>query len=66
MARDMKRVNFNFPVDFLDRVDEYAERMNINRTSAIIILANTALDNQKVVNTLEDFLKMYKEQTEAL
>ena len=65
MARETKRVNMNYPVDILDRVDEYAEKMSINRTSAIMVLVTQALDAQKNMNTLEELLRMVKEETNA-
>lgn len=45
MARETKRINANIPTDTLSRIDEYAERMSINRTAAILVLVNIALDS---------------------
>lgn len=41
------RINLNMPCNLAYKVDEYARRMNINRTSAICVLLNLALDSQK-------------------
>ena len=41
------RINLNMPCNLAYRVDEYACKMNINRTSAICVLLNLALDSQK-------------------
>ena len=61
MAREVKRININVPLDTLDRLDDYADRMSINRTSAILVLVNQALDAQKGINTLDELLRMVKE-----
>ena len=50
------------PCDLAYRVDEYASKMNINRTSAICVLLNLALDSQKAMSTLEQLLKVYQEE----
>lgn len=39
-----KRININMPVPTLKKIDAYAERMNINRTAAIIVALNTVLE----------------------
>lgn len=56
------RVNINMPVETLKRVDEYAESMTINRTAAIMVLLNMALDSKKAVNDLSELLEMAKAQ----
>ena len=60
MARELKRVNMNIPEDVLARVDEYADRMSINRTAAFIVLVNMALDNQRAMQDLNDFVQIAK------
>lgn len=62
MARELKRLNLNMPVDLVARIDEYAERMCINRSSAINVLCNLALDSQQAVGTMEELLRMVKEE----
>ena len=59
---DTNRINLNMPCDLVHRVDEYASKMNINRTSAICVLLNLALDSQKAMNDLGEFLKLYQEE----
>lgn len=44
------RINLNMPCNLAYRLDEYARKMNINRTSAICVLLNLALDSQKEVS----------------
>lgn len=59
---ETNRINLNMPCDLAYRVDEYASKMNINRTSAICVLLNLALDSQKAMNDLGEFLKLYQEE----
>ena len=49
------------PVDLVERIDEYADRMSINRSSAINVLCNTALDAQQSMNTLEELTRLLRE-----
>lgn len=53
------RINLNMPLNLAYRVDEYAHKMNINRTSAICVLLNLALDSQKAIN---DSLKLHQNE----
>ena len=59
---ETNRINLNMPCDLANRVDEYASKMNINRTSAICVLLNLALDSQKAMSTLEQLLQVYQEE----
>ena len=59
---ETNRINLNMPCDLAYRVDEYASKMNINRTSAICVLLNMALDSQKAMSTLEQLLQVYQEE----
>ncbi len=61
MAREVKRININIPLDTLERIDEYAEKMTISRTAAILVLTNNALDSQRAMNTLDELLIAYRE-----
>ena len=68
MSRELQRLNMNMPVDLIEQVDEYAERMNINRTSAVIVLVSTALEQKNamsVIDTLLDKLGDIEEKAKA-
>ena len=54
----------NISKSLIDRVDEYAMGMNINRTSAISVLLTQALDNQKALNELSELLELYKKEVD--
>lgn len=43
MAKELKRLNMNMPVDLIDQVDQYADKMNVNRSAAINMLLSMAL-----------------------
>ena len=60
MAREVKRININIPIDTLERIDDYADKMTISRTAAILVLTNLALDSQRAMNTLDELMIAYK------
>ena len=55
------RINLNMPIELLTRLDNYATNMNINRTSAICVLINTALESRKAMNDLSKLLELYQQ-----
>ena len=59
MARELKRLNTNMPVELVARIDEYAERMNVNRTAAINMLVSMALEQRKSI--MDELLKKISE-----
>lgn len=63
MAIAKTRINMNLPNETLKRVDDYAEYMNLNRTSAIVVLLNTALDSKKALEDLSSLLELQKVQS---
>lgn len=62
MARELKRLNTNMPVELVSRVDEYADKLSINRSAAINVLVSLALDSQEAVGTLGDVMKVIREE----
>lgn len=60
---EKQRVNLNMPIDTLKRLDEYADRMTITRTSAILVLVNQALDGMNAVNAIEELNELAKKLT---
>lgn len=60
--KEIMRLNINVPQDLIDRVDEYADNLSINRTSAVCVLLSQALDGQKVVSDLGQLLKYVQEE----
>lgn len=60
MARQLRRLNTNMPQELVDRLDEYASKTYMSRSTAINVLIAEALDSQKAVNDLGDLLKLIK------
>lgn len=46
----LKKIAINIPEDVLERLDLYANRMGLNRTSAMIYLITSGMDNSGVVS----------------
>jgi len=59
-ARETKRIYMNVPVEVLERIDAYADKMSINRTAAVLVLVSQALDSQKAMSDLGELMKMYQ------
>ena len=57
---DKQRVNLMMPTDTLKRLDDYADRMTITRTSAILVLLNQALDGVNAMNAIEELNALAK------
>ena len=62
MSKEIARVNLNLTKELVEKVDQYADEMNINRTSAISVLLSQALNTQKAMNDLSELLKLVQEQ----
>lgn len=52
MPVESKRVSINIPVETANRIDVYAQKMGITRTSAILVLCNQALDSMAAVSEM--------------
>lgn len=59
---EKQRININVPVETLERIDKYAKKMSINRTSAILVLVTTALDTQQTMSDLSELMKFVDEE----
>jgi hypothetical protein len=57
MSRKLKLLSMNMPVDLIKQVDDYANRMNLTRTSAIIFLVSTALEQKNAMSVMDELLK---------
>ena len=62
MTKEITRVTVNLNSELVKQVDQYAEEMNINRTAAVAVLLSQAVNSQKAMNDLSEFMKMYKEE----
>jgi metal-responsive CopG/Arc/MetJ family transcriptional regulator len=59
---ETSRMVMNIPVDLLSQLDEYASKMNINRTSAVCVLLSQSLSSQKAMTDLGELLRVYQEE----
>jgi len=66
MIRETRRINANIPIDMLERIDEYADRLSINRTSAMLVLMNAGLDQSQVINTMDGLLNLIRNEQAKL
>ena len=61
MSRELQRLNMNMPANLIKQVDEYANRMNLNRTSAMICLVSTALEQRNAIDMMGTLLDKLSE-----
>jgi metal-responsive CopG/Arc/MetJ family transcriptional regulator len=61
MSRKLKLLSMNMPVDLIKQVDDYANRMNLTRTSAITFLVSTALEQKNAMTAVDKLLKKLKD-----
>lgn len=52
------RMGINIPTELLIKLDAYAAKMNINRTSACCVLLSQALDGQQMMSDLGELVKL--------
>ena len=65
MSRKLQRLNMNMPADLIQQVDEYAERMKLNRTSAMIVLVSTALEQKSAMFLMDELFNKLVELGKA-
>lgn len=56
----LKKCMIGFDEELLAEIEAYAAKMHINRTAAVTVLCSTALQAQKTMTTLEEFMQVYK------
>lgn len=64
MKKELQRLNMNMPANLIQEVDEYANRMNLNRTSAMIVLVSTALEQKNAMSVMDELLSKLEEVEE--
>lgn len=64
MSRELQKLNMNMPANLIQQVDEYANRMNLNRTSAMIFLVSTALEQKNTMSMMDELLNRFSELEE--
>lgn len=61
----LKKCMIGFDEELLAEIEAYAAKMHINRTAAVTVLCSTALQTQKTMNTLDDFMQLIKAEKAA-
>ena len=61
MARDLHRVNLNVPTELLSRIDEYAKKMGLTRSSAFCQLSAIALETNDAIQVTKRFMDMVED-----
>lgn len=64
MVKNLVRVTVNLTPELVDRVEAYAERMNVNRTAAVSVLLSDALDQKQAMGTLNAMMEEFKKQNQ--
>lgn len=66
MAKKLIRVTVNLTPELVERIESYAEKVNVNRTAAVSVLLSNALDQQKAIKDIGSLMDMYNaEKQEA-
>lgn len=60
-----KKVNIAFPVELLERIDEYADDNYISRTAVVCLATNQYLMAQEMQSMFKEFTKVLKRLSES-
>lgn len=56
----MKKYSIAMDAELIERIEQYAARYHVTRNAAISLLVTQALDAQKAMGTLDEFMRAYK------
>lgn len=56
---DSRRLTINLPIDLVDKVDCYASKLNLNRTSAITVLLSLGLQGTEGMEALKNITEAF-------
>lgn len=56
----LKKYSVAMDGDLIERIEQYAASYHVTRNAAISLLVTQALDAQKVMGTLNEFMQVYK------
>lgn len=54
---DLTRMTINLPTELVNRIEDYAVKFYVNRTTAMTILLNNALDTSKAIGDMNELVK---------
>lgn len=58
LQKQTKKIVINVTEDLFNRVDEFAEDMNLNRTAAVTVLISQALDHIRMTKNMNELVKI--------
>lgn len=61
----LQKLVCNIEDTLMEQIDSYAASLHITRTAAVAVLLSTALQAQKSMNILDEFVKAYKAEKAA-
>lgn len=59
---ESKRLNINLPIDLVDKIDQYAGKLNLNRTSAITVLLSLGLQGTEGMEALKNITAAFESE----
>lgn len=62
MKNNIQKISINIGTNVLDKIDQYANEMGVNRSAAITFLCNQYFQGIEAMTTLKDTTKMVEEQ----
>lgn len=62
MKNEVVRLNVNVPVALVEKLDTYAESMNINRTAALSVILSTYFRQDEAAAAIAEVLAMSKNE----
>ena len=60
-----KKIMISVDESLLADIEDYAKRMQLNRSASFSVLCSTALQAQKSMNTLDELMQAYKAEKTA-
>lgn len=62
MVKNLVRVTVNLTPELVEKVERYAEKLNINRTAAVSVLLSQALDAHSGMDALRSAVELAKQE----
>ena len=56
--QNITRINLNLANELLKKVDEYGEKLTVNRTVAVTLLLQNALNTEKAMEDVSELVKL--------
>ena len=60
-----KKILISIDECLLADIENYAKKLNLNRSASISVLCSTALQVQKSISTLDELMKAYLERADS-